>query len=155
MRILKTKRSALLAVVGVLVVSAAAIAYWTTSGSGTGSGSAGSNTAVTVAVTSSPSGLVPGGDAQAVGITLTNPVTTKQYVTDVVLTITSVAKATGAPAGTCSADDFAVVDPEWTARELDGEEVVELTGATLAMVNAATNQDACKNATVNLKAIAS
>ena len=40
MRVLKTKRSALLGVVGVLVVASAAIAYFSSTGSGDGTGSA-------------------------------------------------------------------------------------------------------------------
>jgi hypothetical protein len=151
MRKFTSKRSALLAVIGVLCISAAAVAYWTTTGSGTGTGTAGSDSGVTVTVTTSPSGLRPGSPAQAVGISVQNAATVKQYVTSVTLSITSVDKASGAVAGTCDATDFAITQPTWTAHDMSASTTESPTGATLAMVNASSNQDACKGATVNLK----
>ena len=70
---LTRKRSALLAAIGVLSLSAVAFAYWTTSGSGSGSGTVGDSTQVVSLVGSVAGDLVPGGDAGTISFTASNP----------------------------------------------------------------------------------
>jgi hypothetical protein len=151
MRKFTSKRSALLAVVGVLAISAAAIAYWTTTGSGTGSATTGTAAAVTVTQVGTITGLVPGGAAQPVDFKITNPKTTPQYVTGVSYTIASIKKADNTDATGCSAADFTLVQPSAITADLAaGDTSFAPSGATLAMKNLGTNQDGCKNVTVNL-----
>ena len=151
MRNLTSKRSAVLGVVAALAISAAAIAYWTTSGSGTGSGTTGTAAAVTVTQVGTITGLVPGGAAQAVDFKISNPQTTPQYVTDVTYSIASIKKADNTDATGCSAADFTLVQPAFAAADLAaGDTAFSPSGATIAMNNLATNQNGCKNVTVNL-----
>jgi len=77
----------------VLAGAGVAVAYWTTTGTGTGTGTTGTNTALTIAQNSTPTGLVPGGVAQAVDFTVTNPAPSDVQVTAVVITVTSTSNA--------------------------------------------------------------
>jgi hypothetical protein len=145
------KRVLALATVAALAVCGIAYAYWTTSGSGTGSGATGTNTAVTVAQTSTISGLVPGGDPQAVDFTITNPSSTPQYVTTVAVSISSVSGLNITAAHPCDASDFTLVQPTASYGDLaPGDTAYSLSGSTLKLKDTATNQDGCKNATVHL-----
>jgi len=71
----------------------------------------------------------------------------------VTVSISSVVKAGGAPAGTCDATDYTLSNATMSvgAEVPAGNGKGSWTGATLAFNDkAATNQDACKGATVNL-----
>jgi hypothetical protein len=151
MPLLKRKKLAVpLGVVAALAVATAAFAYWTTTGSGTGSASTGTTTPVTITQVGSISGLAPGSAAQAVDFKINNPASTKQYVTSVTVSISSVTVG-GAPATGCSSADFTLVQPNAISTDLpSGDTSFSPSGATLAMKNLATNQDGCKGATVNL-----
>jgi hypothetical protein len=63
-----------------------------------------------------------------------------------------VTKATGAPAGTCDATDFTLANAAMTvnAEVPVGSGQGSWTGATIKFNNKATDQDACKGATVSL-----
>ena len=107
----KNKRRGIkvVAVAAALVVAGgAAFAYWTAGGSGTGSASTGSVSALTVVQTSVVTGLTPGTPAQTLSGTFNNPNTGPVYVSSVSVSISSVVKAVGAPAGPCTAADYVI-----------------------------------------------
>jgi hypothetical protein len=134
-----------------LVVVAAAIAYWTTSGSGTGSATAGTSTAVTVSQVGTISALVPGGAAQAVDFKINNPASTPQYITSVAVSMTGVTGPNIDGTHPCTTADFTLVQPTATYGDLTtGDHTYSPSGATLKLNNTASNQDGCKNATVAL-----
>jgi hypothetical protein len=147
MRKFRTKRSAIIAVVGVMALSAAAIAYWTQGGSGTGSGSAGTTTPITVLQTSTVSALYPGGPAQALSGTITNPNSGSVHVQSITASVTSITGAgtdPGQPA--CTTADFVIGGTSGPYVAL-ADDSTTWSGLTLNIVDGAANQDNCKNAT--------
>jgi hypothetical protein len=155
-----TKRGLkIVALTGALVLAGgAAFAYWTQGGTGTGSASTGTTTAVTVKQTGGAiSGLAPGVAAQTLSGNFDNPNGGPVYVATVTASISSVVKASGAAAGTCDSTDYTLTGAAMTvgAQVPAGNAQGSWTGATLAFNNKATNQDACKGATVNLAYTAS
>lgn len=133
-------------------IGGAAVAYWTATGSGSGSGTSGNNAPITVVQTSTITNLRPGGAAQTLSGNFTNPNDSPTYVTSVTVSIASVTKATGAPAGTCDATDYTLAGTTMNvnAQVPTGTAQGAWTGATIAFNNkSAANQDACKGATVN------
>jgi hypothetical protein len=142
-----------LAVVAVLVVAGAAFAFWTAGGSGTGTGSAaGSQTALVANQTTTLTAMYPGDTAQTISGNFNNPNSGPIQVATVTASISSVTKAVGAPAGTCDATDFTLASAAMTvnAEVPAGNAKGAFTGATIKFNEKATNQDACKGATVNL-----
>ena len=134
-------------------VGGVAVAYWTAGGSGTGTAGTSTGTALVVNQTSTVSGLEPGGTAQALSGDFDNPNPGSAYVGTVTVSIASVVKAGGAPAGTCDATDYTLTGAAMTvnAQVPAGNGKGAWSGATIAFNNkAAVNQDACKGATVNL-----
>lgn len=149
---LKTKRRALAGVGLALIMATAAFAYWTAGGSGSGSAEAGTTTGLTVNQTSTLTAMYPGDSAQTLSGTFDNPNSGPIHVGTVTASISSVTKAGGAPAGTCDATDFTLAGAAMTVN-VDvpaGTGTGSWTGATIRFNNKATNQDACKGATVNL-----
>ena len=147
------RRGIVLGVVASLVVAGAAFAYWTAGGSGTGTGStAGAQTALTANQTTSLTAMYPGDTAQTISGTFDNPNSGPVYVSTVTVSIASVTKAASAPAGTCDATDYTLASAAMTVNSeiAAGTGKGAFTGATLKFNNKASNQDACKNATVNL-----
>lgn len=146
-------------VAGVLVGGGVAVAYWTTTGSGTGSAPVGTSTPLTVTQNTTFTSLVPGGTAQGIDFTLNNPSTADVQVTSVVVAVASTSAGAACPPA-----NFTIVQPskpsvttpvivagsssESFTSGAGGEQAS--TGATLRMDNTASNQDGCKNATVNL-----
>jgi hypothetical protein len=137
-------------VVTLMAGGGAAFAYWTNTGTGTGTGTTGTNAPVTVVQTSTISNLRPGGAAQTLSGNFTNPNDSPTYVANVIATIGSVAKATGAATGTCDASDYTITGGTMAvgAQVASGVAQGAWSGATVAFNNKATNQDACKGATV-------
>jgi LPXTG-motif cell wall-anchored protein len=106
---------------------------------------------VTIIQTSEITGLGPSVEPAAIAGTVRNEALDDTYVTDVTVSIDSVTKAEGAPAGECSADDYLLVDPVMSVEQpLPGKATVTFSGASLGFRNTSSNQDACKGATVNL-----
>jgi len=141
---------ALIAVVG---IAGAAVAYWTAGGSGSGSGGTAEQTAaLTVNQTTTLAAMYPGDSAQTISGDFTNPNSGPVQVNTVTAAIASVTKAAGAPAGTCDATDYALAGAAMTvnASVPAGSAQGAWTGATIKFTNKTTNQDACKGATVNL-----
>ncbi len=137
----------------VLVVGAGvAFAYWTAGGSGTGTAATGTNAAIVAVQTSTVTAMAPGDSAQALTGNFNNANSGPVYVATVTASISSVVKASGAPAGTCDASDYTLATPVATvnAEVASGTGTGAWSGATIKFNNKVTNQDACKNATVNL-----
>ena len=142
------------ATVLLLAIGGGAYAYWTLSGSGTGSASTGSvSGSITVNQTSTVTDLRPGGSAQTLSGDFDNSDSSPVYVTSVTVSIDSVDKAIGAPAGTCDATDYTLTGATMAvgAEVPSGNNQGSWTGATIEFNNkAGVNQDACQGATVNL-----
>jgi len=147
-----SRRSIVLGAILTLVVAGAAVAYWTAGGSGAGSASAGTTSALTANQTSTLAAMYPGDSAQNITGTFDNPNSGPIRVNSVTASISSVTKAAGAPAGTCDATDFTLANPAMTVGTdvPVGTGVGAFSGATIKFNNKASNQDACKGATVNL-----
>jgi hypothetical protein len=96
--------------------------------------------------------MYPGDSAQTISGNFNNTNSGPAYVGTVTASIASVTKAVGAPAGTCDATDFTLASAAMTvnAEVPAGSAQGSWTGATIKFNNKASNQDACKGATVNL-----
>ena len=137
--------------VAALIGGGVAFAYWTSTGTGTGSASTATSQPVTVTQEGSTGGLVPGGPAQPVNFTIKNPASFNQYVSTVTFSISSVEGGTDSAKDACTANDFTLVQPSAINSDLsNGDHTYSPSGASIALKNLATNQDNCKNATVNL-----
>lgn len=149
-----TKKTVAVAALVVVLLSGATVAYayWSAGGSGTGSATTGTSTAVTAVQTSTVTDLAPGSAAQSLTGNFTNPNSGQVYVTSVTASISSVTKASGAPAGTCDATDYTLTGATMSvgAEVPAGTAQGSWTGATIAFNDKGTLQDACKGATVNL-----
>jgi hypothetical protein len=147
------RRSLALAAVVVVAGAVGAYAYWTAGGSGTGSAATESGqTALTVNQSTVLTAMYPGDTAQTISGTFDNTNSGPIHVGTVTASIASVTKAGGAVAGTCDATDYTLASAAMTvnADVAVGSATGAWTGATLKFNNKATNQDACKGATVNL-----
>jgi len=150
---LTNRRSLVGAIVVAIVAAGSAYAYWTAGGSGTGSATAqNGQSALTAVQTTVLTAMYPGDSAQTISGNFNNPNSGPIQVSTVTASIASVAKATGAPAGTCDATDFTLANAVMTvnAEVLAGTAKGAWTGATIKFNNKASNQDGCKGATVNL-----
>jgi hypothetical protein len=141
--------------VGTLVLaSGAVLAYWTANGNGAGSGSAAAGTSnVVVVQTTALTAMYPGDSPQTISGNFNNDLNPGPvFIESVTVSIASVTKAVGAPAGTCDATDFTLTNATMIvgASIPAGNGVGAWTGATIQFNNKATNQDGCKGATVNL-----
>ena len=155
MAVITTKKRLIWLVTAVLVlaVGGTAYAYWTASGSGTGTATTGTVSALTVVQTSTVTGMYPRDSPQTLSGNFDNPNAGPIHVNTVTVSIGSVTKAVGAPAGTCDATDYTLANATMTvnADVPAGNGAGSWTGATIQFNNKpATNQDACKGATVNL-----
>jgi hypothetical protein len=131
---------------GVLAVSGtAAYAYWTAQGTGTGTaGTAAASQPLTIAQdTFSGSALTPGGVAQAINGTITNPNTFT-----VPITLTAAPAVDSAHAGCLPAWYTVTLASPPSSVPAGGTASF---GGTVALTNLpGTNQDACKGATVTI-----
>ena len=146
------KKTLLVAILLVAVTGGIAFAYWTTGGSGTGTATTGTSTNITVIQTSTVTNMHPGDTAQTLSGNFNNTNAGPVYVGTVTASIGSVAKAGGAPAGTCDATDYTLANAAMTVgtEVPSGNGVGSWSGATIKFNNKATNQDACQGGTVNL-----
>jgi hypothetical protein len=150
----KGSKRRVVATTGVLVLGAGvAFAYWTAGGAGTGTAATGTQASLVVKQTSTVSAMGPGIAPQSLSGNFDNPNSGPTHVGSVTVSIASVTKAVGAPAGDCDATDYTLANATMTV----GTEVPAglgkgaWGGATIAFHNKpAVNQDGCKGATVNL-----
>jgi hypothetical protein len=157
MQVSKKKKVAAALGAGAIAVSGAGIAfaYWSTSGSTTTTASTGSDEGVDFSAVSAPTGLYPGGPAQALDYTVENNADFDQYVGSVSIVLDSIKDSANANvvAG-CTAADFTLVQPDEEPGVIgSGETVVydesNPSGASIAMNETGFNQDDCKNVTLN------
>jgi hypothetical protein len=131
-----------------------AYGYWTLLGTGEGSAAVGTTTGSIVAKqTSTVTDLRPGGTPQTLSGNFDNTTGSPIRVANVVVSIGTVTKASGAPAGTCDATDYVLTGSTMAvnAQVPAGTAQGAWTGATIAFNNKSdANQDGCKNATVSL-----
>ena len=148
----KKRKTAVATAALMLLGGGMAYGYWTVSGTGTGTAATGTTSDLTVVQTSTVSGMAPGDSPQTLSGDFDNPNSGPVYVGTVTVSIASVTKDAGAPAGTCDATDYTLSNAAMTvdAEVPAGSGVGSWTGATIQFNDKATNQDACKNATVNL-----
>ncbi len=150
MEFIKTKRGALLiasTATALLVGGGVAFAYWTTTGTGSGEVATGTNANITIAQTNTVDGLYPGGSAKAINIKINNPDANAEKVGTVVVAVSGTNKQG------CTASDFEVTNGTINALVSNGDNYYAGTdtGASIRMLqDTFNNQDACKNATVNL-----
>jgi hypothetical protein len=144
---------AAIVVVALAIASGVAYAYWTAGGSGTGTAAAAASTSnLTVNQSTVLAAMYPGDSAQTISGNFNNANSGPVFVSTVTASIASVVKAGGAPAGTCDSSDFTLANTVATVNaEIPvGNNQGAWTGPTIKFDNKASNQDACKGATVNL-----
>ena len=169
MRKISTK-SAIAVVAGTALVAGGAgvaYAYWTATG--TGSGTATTSTGapnLLFGATTALDAMYPGDTAQAFSVPLTNKAQNKAYVTGVkaYLTIDSshagcsaadyVLGASSAAAAAAPGSAATAVPLTWTATELASQGSATVSGV-IGFNDTASNQDACKGATVTINYLAS
>jgi hypothetical protein len=135
-----------------LLVVGGAYAYWTSGGSGSGSAATGTTVGITITQTSTPTGLYPGGSPAALAGAFNNTNSGPVYVNDISATISSVTGPNITVPNPCTAADYRLngfpvsVDAQVAAGTAQGS----WSGASVELLNSGTNQDGCKNATVNV-----
>ena len=133
-----------------LVGGGMAVAYWTNGGTGTGSAATGTTSDNLTITASGPTGLVPGGPAQALVLNVANPNTYSVQLTGQTVSIDS---------GTITCDGTVVGDTWFTLGAstisstgvVPAEDAADLdpSGVTLQMVDLPTvNQNVCKDVPV-------
>jgi hypothetical protein len=150
----KKTLGAALTIIIAAAAGTAAYAYWTAGGTGSASGTAGSTIGLIPRQSTVLAPMYPGDSPQVISGSFDNGNDGPVYVATVTASILSVVKAAGAPAGTCDATDFTLASPTMTvgAEVPTGNGKGAFSGATIHFNNkGAVNQDACQNATVNLK----
>ena len=140
------KRALVAAVVAglALIAAIAGYAYWTTTGSGTGTGTAGTTSAIALHATF-PAGIYPGG-SETVTFTADNPNPGSVRVGTIHLaSVTFDAGHSG-----CSASDFSMADVPVNTEIASGSGQSITPTGSLVFADTASNQDACKGATITL-----
>ena len=147
----KRTKISVFSVVMALIGAGVAWAYWVGTGGGTGSATTATPAALTVNQTSTISDLAPGNGTQTLSGDFDNPNDGPIYVTAVTVAISGVAKAGGAPAGTCDATDYTLTDATMSvgAQVPAGSAKGSWSGAKIEFNNKNANQNACQGATVS------
>jgi len=136
--------------VAIVGVSAAAYAYWTTTGSGTGTASTGQGESIVVNQTSTITGLVPDGPEQDLSGNFDNPNAGPVTIDAVSAEVVDVTEAVGVT-GTCSPADFVIRGSSTVSASIPaGDGTGSWSGLTIQLVDSGANQNACKNATVQI-----
>src|SRR6478735_3766720 len=147
-----TKKSTAIAAAAVLGLATAggAYAYWTTTGSGTGTATTGTSTAFVVTTDGATGGLLsPGGPTQTVPFHIKNTNSGVQHLSAVAVSVALSNGADWTSVVGCSAADYTVGTPSFTAGDVASGATVDGT-VTISMNNLASNQDGCKGAAVPL-----
>ncbi len=142
----RKKRALVIAVVATvaLIAAIAGYAFWTTTGSGTGSSTAGTTSAITLHGAFS-TGIFPGGTKT---VTFTADSTNPGNVQVGTIHLASV--SVDAPHSTCVVADFTMPDVPVNTEIPNGTGTTITPTGTLAYADTASNQDACKGATITL-----
>jgi hypothetical protein len=107
---------------------------------------------LTIVQTSTMSGMSPTTGPQAITGLVTNNGPDDTTIVAIVVGISSVTKAAGAPAGPCDASDFILFNPRMVvgAPLASGGGSTTFGGASIGFRSKPANQDGCKWSTVNL-----
>jgi len=133
----------------------AAFAYWTSTGSGTGSASTGTSTSWAVTTDAADGdALTPGGPTDTITFHIQNNSSGVQHLNAVQVTVANNDGTTWDAVSGCSAADYSVGTPDFTAGDVASGATVTGT-VTISMNNLSSNQDGCQNATVPLYVAAS
>lgn len=128
-----------------VVAVGVAFAFWSATGNGSGTGSTGTGVGITVNQTSSPTGLFPGG-AVALSGNFNNPNSGPVFVTAVAASVTTFSVQADGTKPACTQADFSITGSASVNAEIAvGNGVGSWSGLSLNMIDAATNQDNCKN----------
>jgi hypothetical protein len=140
-------RAVVLAIVSVLAIAGAAVAYWTVSGSGSGDADTGTVVGITVNQTSTVANLAPGVAPQALAGDFDNSNAGPVYVGSVT------ASVTGTDQAGCDPDNYVIAGSAPVNAEVaSGTGVGSWSGLTIAFNNKPTiNQNACKGAVVTIE----
>lgn len=130
----------------------AAVAYWTTGGTGTGAGAAGTTQNLVVNQTTVVSSLHPGIAPVALAGTFTNPNPYPVQIAGVTAAVTAVTEAVGASGpNPCTTADFQTGGSFGLYTVPAGPGTAGAwSGLTVTMKDTATNQDRCKDATIEI-----
>lgn len=148
-----------LTVIALVGAGTAAFAFWSGAGSGSGSApiDAATSSSLVINQTTTVASMAPGVAAQTLSGTFTNNATdaTPVEVTSVTASVSSVTLG-GTTLTSCTASDFVITNATMAvnASVPVGTSVGSWTGAQIAFDNTASNQDACKGATVHLAYVA-
>jgi len=128
-----------------------AFAYWTALGDGEGTATTGESVAfVMTSDDAVGEPLSPGGPAQTVAFTVTNPGDATQLLSAVTVRVANDDGTTWVAVPGCSAADYtATISTAPTYGQVEGRADVDGI-ATVTMINSDANQDACQNADVPL-----
>lgn len=149
LRMTRKKAAVVGGVTAVVVTGGVAFAYWTSDGTGTGSVTTGDSVAWEVTIDSTDlAGLTPGGPGETVSFHVKNNNTGVQALEGTVATVVDTSDSG------CTDADFDVSATTITYGDVAAGATVDGT-FEITMVNRATNQDACKDVTVNLQVTAS
>ncbi|MGZ6791627.1 MAG: hypothetical protein ACXVGH_06305 [Mycobacteriales bacterium] len=151
-----TKITAVLGGTALAVATAGvAYAYWTTSGNGSGSATTGTSSPFVVTVDSPATGtLAPGSGPITVNFHVKNANSGVQHLSAVTAAVQTATGGTWSSVAGCSAADYTVGSPQFTAGDIASGVTVDGT-FTVSMNNLTTSQDGCKNASVPLYVSAS
>jgi hypothetical protein len=131
-------------IVSLLILAAAAVAYFTSSGSGTATATVGSSSSVTLHGTSA-STLYPG-TASVVSFTVDNPSPGTQRVG----TIHLASVTTDLAHSSCAVADFTMPDVVANQSFPNGNSQAVTATGTVTMANTGVSQDACQGAPLTL-----
>lgn len=149
---MKKSRFVALAVLALaLAVGGIAFAYWTQGGSGSGGATAGTTSAITVNQTGAPTGLYPGGPAQALSGTFDNPNAHPVHISSVTAVVRAFSVQTDNTKPACTDADFAIGGAGTGPIVVPaGNGAGAWSGLTVRLLDGAGNQDNCKGVSINI-----
>jgi hypothetical protein len=128
-----------------LGVAGAAFAYFSGSGAGTGAADTGSVTTTDLAISSStPTGLLPGGPAGTINLTIKNNGSGAEHVGTVTGTVSGVTSGSIVGDETC-ATSFYTVAPVNVDKDIAAGTTYSLATTTITMGDDGNNQDNCQD----------
>jgi hypothetical protein len=146
----KKKLIAIFAVIGALVISGLAVAYWTQGGNGAGSATTGTASAITVNQTSTAGGLYPGNPAITLSGTFDNPNANAVHISSVTAVVHSFSVQSNPAKPACTDADYAIGGSTGAIVVPSGSGVGAWTGLTVRMLDNGLNQDNCKNVSITI-----
>jgi hypothetical protein len=148
----KRRMIAIFAVLGALVISGLAVAYWTQGGTGAGSATAGTTVAIDVNQTSTATGMYPGNPAITLSGNFDNPNAHAVHISSVTAVVRTFASHTvDALKPDCTQADFIIeAGTGPIVVPTGGNGVGSWTGLTVRMLDGVGNQDNCKNVSITI-----